>query len=40
MGKITPSGTGMSKYRNTFVTREFFPMFPEPETEEAAENSD
>jgi DNA-directed RNA polymerase subunit beta' len=40
MGKITPSGTGMSKYRNTFVTREFFPMFPEPEAEEAVENSD
>ncbi|MEJ2313881.1 MAG: DNA-directed RNA polymerase subunit beta', partial [Nitrospirota bacterium] len=40
MGKITPAGTGMSKYRNTFVTREFFPMYPEPgamEAEEAVE---
>ncbi|MGD2080251.1 MAG: DNA-directed RNA polymerase subunit beta' [Nitrospirota bacterium] len=40
MGKITPAGTGMSKYRNTFVTREFFPMYPESgaaESEEAVE---
>jgi DNA-directed RNA polymerase subunit beta' len=40
MGKIIPSGTGMAKYRNTFVTREFFPMFPEPEAEKAVESSD
>ena len=26
MGKITPAGTGMDKYRNTFVTREFLQM--------------
>jgi DNA-directed RNA polymerase subunit beta' len=43
MGKITPAGTGMTKYRNTFVTREFFPMLQEPEAagaEEESKNSD
>ncbi len=41
MGKVTPAGTGMTKYRNTFVKREFFPLFPEPEAQEqAGENSD
>jgi DNA-directed RNA polymerase subunit beta' len=39
MGKITPAGTGMTKYRNTFVTREFFPLFPEPEAESAPEEA-
>jgi len=33
MGRIIPAGTGMPKYRNTFVEREFQPLLPEP-TEE------
>jgi DNA-directed RNA polymerase subunit beta' len=37
MGKITPSGTGMSTYRNTFVKRDFLPMFSE--TDAAIEHS-
>ncbi len=40
MGKITPAGTGMAKYRNTFVTRELFPAFQEPEAAEAEEESE
>jgi DNA-directed RNA polymerase subunit beta' len=32
MGRITPAGTGMSKYKNTFVKRDFLPLFGEPET--------
>jgi DNA-directed RNA polymerase beta' subunit len=35
MGRIIPAGTGMPRYRNTFVKREFAPpALPEPETEE------
>lgn len=34
MGRIIPAGTGMSKYRNTFVKREFQPQLPEPQSEE------
>lgn len=34
MGRIIPAGTGMSKYRNTFVKREFQPQLPEPIAEE------
>ncbi len=34
MGRIIPAGTGMSKYRNTFVKREFQPQLPEPPAEE------
>jgi DNA-directed RNA polymerase subunit beta' len=37
MGKITPAGTGMTTYRNTYVKRDFLPMFSETET--AEENS-
>jgi DNA-directed RNA polymerase beta' subunit len=29
MGRIIPAGTGMKHYRNTFVTREQVPVFPE-----------
>jgi DNA-directed RNA polymerase beta' subunit len=34
MGRIIPAGTGMLRYRNTFVKREFQPQLPEPVTEE------
>ncbi len=36
MGRIIPAGTGMPRYRNTFVKREFAPPLPlpEPQTEE------
>jgi DNA-directed RNA polymerase beta' subunit len=34
MGRIIPAGTGMPRYRNTFVKREFAPLLPEPVTEE------
>jgi DNA-directed RNA polymerase subunit beta' len=35
MGRIVPAGTGMQKYRNTFVKRELQPLFAsEPATEE------
>ena len=34
MGRIIPAGTGMSKYRDTFVKREFQPQLPEPSIEE------
>jgi DNA-directed RNA polymerase subunit beta' len=34
MGRIIPAGTGMSKYKNTFVKREFQPQLPEPIAEE------
>jgi DNA-directed RNA polymerase beta' subunit len=36
MGRIVPAGTGMQKYRNTFVKRELQPLFAamEPEAEE------
>ena len=34
MGRIIPAGTGMSKYRNTFVKREFQPRLPETPLEE------
>jgi DNA-directed RNA polymerase beta' subunit len=30
MGRIIPAGTGMPRYRNTFVKREFQPALPEP----------
>ncbi len=35
MGRITPAGTGMSRYRNTFVKREFLPMLGSPEIDDA-----
>ena len=31
MGRMIPAGTGMPKYRNTFVKREIRPLFSEPE---------
>ncbi len=34
MGRIIPAGTGMPRYRNTFVKREFEPSLPEPATTE------
>jgi DNA-directed RNA polymerase beta' subunit len=34
MGRIIPAGTGMPRYRNTFVKREFAPLLPEPQVEE------
>jgi DNA-directed RNA polymerase subunit beta' len=34
MGRIIPAGTGMSKYKDTFVKREFQPQLPEPIAEE------
>jgi DNA-directed RNA polymerase beta' subunit len=34
MGRIIPAGTGMPKYRNTFVEREFQPQLTEPTVEE------
>jgi len=34
MGRIIPAGTGMPRYRNTFVKREFHPSLPEPAVEE------
>jgi DNA-directed RNA polymerase subunit beta' len=34
MGRVIPAGTGMSKYRNTFVTRELSPVLAAPEPEE------
>ena len=34
MGRIIPAGTGMPRYRNTFVKREFAPPLPEPQVEE------
>jgi DNA-directed RNA polymerase subunit beta' len=40
MGRVIPAGTGTTRYRNTFVTREFLPLLAETELEEAAENSD
>jgi DNA-directed RNA polymerase subunit beta' len=41
MGRVIPAGTGMAKYRNTFVKREFAPMLAHlTEVEEAGENSD
>lgn len=33
MGRMIPAGTGMSRYRNTFVKREFQPQLPEPPQE-------
>jgi DNA-directed RNA polymerase subunit beta' len=36
MGRMIPAGTGMSRYRNTFVKREFQPQLPEP-TEETSD---
>jgi DNA-directed RNA polymerase subunit beta' len=44
MGRIIPAGTGMTKYRNTFVKREFEPLLRSAEAEisgeEAGEDSD
>ncbi len=34
MGRVIPAGTGMPRYRNTFVKREFAPTIPEPPAEE------
>jgi DNA-directed RNA polymerase subunit beta' len=35
MGRIVPAGTGMQKYRNTFVKRELqFLLPPEPQPEQ------
>jgi DNA-directed RNA polymerase subunit beta' len=34
MGRIIPAGTGMDKYKNTFVKRELTPALPEPVIEE------
>jgi DNA-directed RNA polymerase beta' subunit len=34
MGRVIPAGTGMSKYRNTFVKREVTPIFAAPAIEE------
>jgi DNA-directed RNA polymerase beta' subunit len=34
MGRVIPAGTGMSKYRNTFVKREVTPIFSTPAVEE------
>jgi len=30
MGRIIPAGTGMPRYKNTFVKREFMPLLTEP----------
>jgi len=38
MGRIIPAGTGMPKYRNTFVKREFLPALPEPVEQETEDN--
>ncbi len=37
MGRITPAGTGMAKYRSTYVEREFKPLFEEPGPGETGE---
>jgi DNA-directed RNA polymerase subunit beta' len=37
MGRITPAGTGMARYRNTYVEREFKPLFDVPEIEQVFE---
>jgi DNA-directed RNA polymerase subunit beta' len=34
MGRVVPAGTGMTKYKNTFVKRELTPVFAEPVIEE------
>ncbi len=34
MGRVIPAGSGMTKYRNTFVKRELQPLLPEPVAEE------
>ncbi len=34
MGRMIPAGTGMQRYKNTFVTREFNSSLPEPTVEE------
>jgi DNA-directed RNA polymerase subunit beta' len=34
MGRVIPAGTGMTKYRNTFVKRDLPPMFATPAVEE------
>jgi hypothetical protein len=34
MGRMIPAGTGMQRYKNTFVTREFHSSLPEPTVEE------
>lgn len=33
MGRIIPAGTGMTRYKNTFVKREIQPLLPEPSVE-------
>jgi DNA-directed RNA polymerase beta' subunit len=39
MGRMIPAGTGMLKYRNTFVKRELLPIIPEEEQAPEAEES-
>jgi DNA-directed RNA polymerase subunit beta' len=34
MGRVIPAGSGMEKYRSTFVKRDLQPVFAEPEIEE------
>jgi DNA-directed RNA polymerase subunit beta' len=34
MGRVIPAGTGMTKYKNTFVKRELTPFIPEPSSEQ------
>ncbi|MHB8881444.1 MAG: DNA-directed RNA polymerase subunit beta' [Thermodesulfovibrionales bacterium] len=34
MGRVIPAGTGMARYKNTFVKREVKPVFATPEVEE------
>ncbi len=34
MGRVIPAGTGMTKYKNTFVKRELTPFIPEPPSEQ------
>nr|MDA8082681.1 DNA-directed RNA polymerase subunit beta' [Nitrospiraceae bacterium] len=34
MGRVIPAGTGMNKYKNTFVKRELKPVFSAPAVEE------
>jgi DNA-directed RNA polymerase subunit beta' len=34
MGRITPAGTGMTRYKNTFVKREFLQLMSMPEPED------
>ncbi|KKK99780.1 hypothetical protein LCGC14_2629320, partial [marine sediment metagenome] len=40
MGRVIPSGTGMPRYRNTFVKREFLPFMAGGEVENGEEAAD